>query len=102
MTPVLEACTRRSILEVEGALRAPVSSRLSRRVQALLDRGERLILLDVSPVSDIDAAGVGELVRVFKSTSAAGGALRLAHASGRVRRLLQVAGLLKLMTAGTV
>ena len=100
MTDPLEQCAHRSILEVEGTLRVPVNSELSQRIRALLSCGERRILLDLSRLSDIDAAGVGELVRAFNTTSAAGGVLQIAHASRRVRQLLDIAGVLKLLTAG--
>ena len=100
MTGLLEQCTRRSILEVEGALRAPVTSELRQGVHARLVRGERRILLDLSRLSDIDAAGVGELVGAFNTTSAAGGVLQIAHASRRVGQLLHIAGVLQLLTGG--
>lgn len=100
MMAALEQCTHRSILAVEGTLRAPVNAELSQRVQALLARGERRILLDLSRLSDIDAAGVGELVRAFNTTSAAGGILQIVHANRRVCQLLNIAGVLKLLTAG--
>ena len=100
MTSLLEQCTRRSILEVDGALRAPVTSELRHRVQALLVRGERRILLDLSRLSHLDAAGVGELVCALRTTHAAGGVLEVAHASRRVGQLLHIAGVLQLLTGG--
>lgn len=96
---ILEQGTRPSILEVGRTLRVPVSSDLHRKVQALLSRGDRRILLDLARLSELDAAGVGELVRVFNSTSAARGILQIAHPTRGVRRLLQTAGLLQLLTA---
>ena len=101
MMAALEPCTHRSILEVEGTLRAWGNAELSQKVQALLARGERRILLDLSRLSDIDAAGVGELVRAFTTTSAAGGILQIVYANRRVRQLLNIAGVLKFLTAGT-
>jgi len=100
MTALFEQCTPRSILEVEGALRAPLTSELRQSVRELLVRGERRILLDLSRLSHLDAAGVGELVGAFNTTNAAGGVLQIAHARGRVRQLLQAAGVLQLLTAG--
>src|SRR5512144_2048629 len=102
MTAAPEQCTHQSILEVTGSLRMPVSDGLRQRVQALLACGERRILLDVSRLTHIDAAGVGELVHAFNITSAAGGVLQIAHAGGRVRRLLHLSGLLTLLTADHV
>ncbi len=101
MTATFEQCTDESILEVEGTLRAPMNSELNDSVQALLLGGERRILLDLARLSDIDAGGVGELVRAFNSTRAEGGVLRVVHANRHVRRLLDVAGVLHFMIGDT-
>ena len=101
MVAILAQCTHPSVLEVDGRLQAPVNCKLTERVQTHLLRGERRILVDLSPVMAIDAAGVGELVRVFNATRAAGGELRVARVNRRVSRLLEVAGVLRfLMEAG--
>jgi len=99
MTRHLEQRPNPSILRVEGSLRAPMHNELARRVETLLDRGERRLVLDLARLSEIDAAGVGELVEAFNRTSAAGGVLRIAHASRRVRTLLDLTGVSKLLTA---
>jgi len=62
MTSPLQLSTPFSILQVEGGLRTPVGPELSRRISGLLARGERRILLDLAQLTDIDAAGIGELV----------------------------------------
>jgi anti-anti-sigma factor len=80
----------------------PVSRSLRHNVGALLRRGERLIVLDLSAVSRIDAAGVGELIRTFNKTAAMNGALRIVNATGWVREMLERAHLFKLLTAETV
>lgn len=88
-----------SVVHLEGALRAPVDCGLRSQVGALLGRGERQILLDLSHVPDVDAAGVGELVRVHNTTAAAGGVLRVEHAGGHVREVLTRVGLYELLHA---
>lgn len=88
-----------SVLRVEGALRAPLRHELSRKVQTLLDRGERRFVVDLSRLVAMDAAGVGELVRAFSATCAAGGVLRMTRAGRRVRQMLQIAGVLPLLMA---
>ena len=100
MAAILEPCAHPSVLEVDGRLQAPVNSRLIQRVQTRLFRGERRILLDLSRLTAIDAAGVGELIQAFNATRAAGGELRVAHATSRVFRFLEVAGVLRFLTAG--
>jgi anti-anti-sigma factor len=76
-----------------------MNGELGHRVEALLCRGERRVVLDLVRLTDIDAAGVGELVGAFNMTNAAGGILRIAHASRRVRHLLHVTGVLSLLSA---
>lgn len=94
MTLLLEECTEFVVLDVEGTLRAPVRRELRRNVEALLNRGERRILVNLARLTDIDAAGVGELLHAYHTTRAMGGVLQLAHPRGHVRHLLDVTGIL--------
>jgi anti-anti-sigma factor len=91
----------RGDVRLEGALRAPVSSGLSRWVEAILDRGDRQIVLDLSQLVDIDAAGIGELVSLFNRANAAGGVLQITRPTGRVRRMLEISGVLQVLASGT-
>ena len=100
MTAALDPRLPFSILPVEGTLRTPVSAQLRRRIEALVGRGERRVVLDLANVSEIDAAGVGELMRAFNAMKAAGGALQIAHAGRRVRKVLHVTGVFKLLNRG--
>ena len=100
MTAVLETCSHRSVVPVDGTLRAPVGTALRRSVEALLDRGERRVVLDLARLSAIDAAGIGELMRVRSTTTAAGGVLHVARAGRRVRTLLRVTGVFALLSTG--
>jgi anti-sigma B factor antagonist len=72
---------------------------LTRRVQRLLDRGERRVVLDLAGLSEIDAAGVGELVETFNRTNAAGGVLKITHANTRIQTLLDVTCVSTLLNA---
>jgi anti-anti-sigma factor len=85
-------------LRIEGPLRAPVDRELRSRVLRLLHSGERSIVLDLAGVSRIDAAGVGELARVYSMTIAVNGALRVVHATAWVRGILERVGLFSLLT----
>jgi anti-sigma B factor antagonist len=92
------AQNRVSVLHLKGALRAPIGPALEHKVHALLRRGERRILLNLAEVSDLDAAGLGELVRVYNTAVAADGVLQIAHAGGRIRTLLTRVGLFELLS----
>jgi anti-anti-sigma factor len=95
----LEPGTEPWTVQVEGKLQAPVNSELSQKVEAALVRGERRVLLNLSRLADIDAAGIGELVRIFSMTRAVGAVLQVAHASPYVKRLLDITGLHTLLSA---
>jgi anti-anti-sigma factor len=76
----------------------PVSRSLRHNVRALLHRGERRIVLDLSAVSRIDAGGVGELIRTFNMAAATKGALRIVNATAWVREMLERAHLFDLLS----
>jgi len=101
MTVILKLCpTRDHIVRVTSSLSLPGSRTLRHRVRALLRRGERRIVLDLSAVSRIDAAGVGELIRAFNMTAAVNGALRVVNAPAWVREILERAHLFELLSGG--
>ncbi len=89
-----------AVLHIMGALRAPTTDDLVRRVERLLQGGERCITLSLASVSDLDAAGVGALVRARNLAEAAGGHLRVVDAAGWTRVLLARTGLLDTLRAG--
>ena len=90
------------VLHVEGAFRAPLTRELPHKVQTLLRHGTRTIVLDFTGVSSIDAAGIGQLVRLYHLTAAANGMLRIVHVRARVRELLHRVALLELLDADGV
>jgi anti-anti-sigma factor len=100
MTGFPDLSTHAAIVRVTGKLRAPETRRLGQIVASLIGKGERRVLLDLAELREVDAAGVGELIQVFKAMRAAGGVLRIAHANRHVRRLLRIAGVYSLLTSG--
>ena len=86
-----------SVVHLETPLRVPVGAELRDKVEDLLRRGERRIVLDLAGVSDLDAAGVGELLRAYNRTFAANGILRIVHSSRRVRELLARVGVFEFL-----
>ena len=72
---------------------------LKDKVQSLLHQGYRNLLLDLSGVSYVDSAGLGEMVQAYVSTKNRGGSLRLLHLTRRIRDLLVVTKLLTVFDA---
>ena len=82
--------------------RVTLTGELRHQVHALLRRGERRIVLDAGQLTSIDAAGIGQLVRVYNVTRAANGGMTLLNASWRVRDVLERVGLFELFSAPVV
>ncbi len=67
---------------------------LKDKVQSLIQQGQKDILLDLSGVSYVDSAGLGELVQAYATTKNRGGALKLLSVTKRLKDLLVVTKLL--------
>jgi anti-anti-sigma factor len=87
------------VLSVEGPLRAPVSTALRHKVRGLIRSGDRHILLDLTEVSRIDAAGLGELVRAYNMARVAKGTLHVVNPTAWVREVIARVGLLDVLKA---
>lgn len=67
---------------------------LKDKVQSLLQQGQKDLLIDLSGVSYVDSAGLGEIVQAYATTKNRGGALKLLHVTKRLKDLLVVTKLL--------
>lgn len=99
MALIVKMCPKRAhIVHIDAPLQMPVHRSLRHTVLALLRRGESRIVLDLAAVSRIDAAGVGELVRIFNISAATNGAVRIVNATARVREMLERTRLFDLLS----
>lgn len=72
---------------------------LKDKVQSLINQGQKEILLDLSGVSYVNSAGLGELVQAYATTKNRGGALKLLSVTKRLKDLLVVTKLLTVFDA---
>lgn len=72
---------------------------LKDKVQSLVQQGHRNLLVDLSGVSYVDSAGLGELVQAYATTKNRGGSLKLLNVTKRLRDLLVVTKLLTVFDA---
>jgi anti-sigma B factor antagonist len=63
---------------------------LKDKVQSLLQQGRRKLVLNLSDVSYVDSAGLGQLVQAHSTAANLGGTLKLANVEKRLRDLLVV------------
>ena len=79
------------ILRLVGPLTAGTGVGALRRLEPdLLDGPDRNMVLDLSEVGYVDAAGIGELLRLHRRVTALGNTLVLAGLPERVREVLRI------------
>jgi len=83
------------VVDLKGKLTAGLGDQILREtVDELLAEGKRKILLNLSEVSFLDSAGVGELVAGLRTAKRFGAELKLLSTSDRVQSTLFMARLL--------
>ncbi|MBN2243282.1 MAG: STAS domain-containing protein [Acidobacteria bacterium] len=79
------------VLDCSGKITlGPGTEMLRNRVNDVLQKGARKILLNLSGVTYIDSAGVGELVRSYVSATNAGARIKLLGLTGKLRDVLVI------------
>lgn len=79
------------VLEMTGSIRmGPDLQRIEQELKHLLAGAPKLVIFDLSRVSSIDSAGVGQIVKCFSMLKGAGGSLRLAGVKGMLEGVFQI------------
>lgn len=63
-------------------------------VNEVLEEGHRKIILDLSDVSYMDSAGIGELIRGYTTVTNRGGKLKLLNLTKKIKDLLTITKLI--------
>jgi len=80
-----------TILDVDGEIRAGASSvALREAVSRLSGEGRNQILLNLAGLSNIDAAGLGELLQINVDLNKGGGQLKLLHPGRALREMMSI------------
>ena len=78
------------VVDIIGRIVLGEGSRLRETISALLEDGERKLLLNLAEVDHIDSAGLGEIIRAYTSVTKQGGQVHLLKLTNKVRDLLQI------------
>ncbi|HXJ96946.1 MAG TPA: STAS domain-containing protein [Terriglobia bacterium] len=79
------------VLDVRGRITLGRETEVLRRqFQDVVDAGHRRIILNLAGVDYVDSAGLGALVAGSASIRKAGGDLKLANLTDRIRGLIQI------------
>ncbi len=82
-----------TVLTARGRIDSMTAGRLGEALTTEITSGKTLLVLDLSGVDYMSSAGLRELVNALKKVKRAGGDLRLAQPSRRVREVMEMAGL---------
>jgi anti-anti-sigma factor len=76
----------------ETRMMYPILSDFSGTVTALIQGGDRKVIIDLSHVSYVDSATIGCFMDLYRQMSSAGGQLKLAGVQKRVETMLTMTG----------
>jgi anti-sigma B factor antagonist len=80
-----------TILDLSGRITLGEGSvQLRDAIRDLLQKGQKLILLNLADVNYIDSSGIGELVSAYTTVRNQGGELKLLNLTKKVHDLLQI------------
>lgn len=83
----------RTVVHVAGEIDVYTVSTLRDRLDAVIERGEHHLVIDLSAVTFMDSTGLGVLVGRLKLVRAVGGSMRLVTANERVLKVFAITGL---------
>ena len=83
------------IFDLKGKLTIGEGDELLKdKINSLIQRGHRKLLLNLEGVPYVDSAGLGEIVRTYTTVSRQGGNLKLLNLTKRIEDLLAITKLL--------
>ena len=86
------------VVAVAGEVDVATAPRLRDRLDAAIDHGPPLLVVDLSSVTFIDSMGLGVLIGAAKRVDEAGVTLRVVIAEPRILKLFEITGLLEIFT----
>lgn len=87
-----------TVLSVHGELDLHEAPELHDRIGAAIDRGARLIVVDLTDVTFIDSMALGVLLRAVNRLRPQGGSLRLVVPNPNLRRIFELSVLDRVFT----
>jgi anti-sigma B factor antagonist len=81
-----------TVIDIDGAITLSEgdTDRLADKVRSLLQQGRKQLIANLTKVSYMDSAGLGELVQAYTTVSRQGGALKLVGVTKRLNDLLVI------------
>ena len=78
------------VLEIKGKILMGDDIAIKQKIDELVGKGIKSVVLDLAQVPYIDSSGLGELIRCYTTMKKAGGALKLANLTEKIVDLLTI------------
>jgi anti-sigma B factor antagonist len=88
----------RRLIAVAGELDLFTAPELRSRLNEMIDRGARELIVDLSETEFVDSTGLGVLIAVYKRMQSAGGELVIVDERDNILSAFRVAGVDQLLT----
>jgi anti-sigma B factor antagonist len=85
-----------TVVTIKHDLDASTAAETTAYLSAEIDAGHARLAIDLSGVAYLSSAGLRVILIALRSARSSGGDLRLAGATGDIRRILEVSGVAKL------
>ncbi len=80
-----------TVIELQGNLMGgPDASSLNGKLHDLISQGKKRIIIDMGGVEFMNSSGLGLLIGGVTTMKTAGGGLKLAHVSEKIRELIRI------------
>ncbi|HEV3280811.1 MAG TPA: STAS domain-containing protein [Acidimicrobiales bacterium] len=89
---------RACVVTVAGEVDVASAPTLRSRLEAAIDRGTPLVVVDLLSVTFIDSTGLGVLIGASKRVDNSGGTMHLVVTEPRILKLFEITGLMDLFS----
>lgn len=87
-----------TILDLKGKMTLGEGNEVLReKIDQLVGKGHRKVILNLADVPYVDSAGLGEIVRTYTTLTRAGGSVKLLNLTKRVSDLMAITKLLTVL-----
>ena len=85
------------IVDVKGELDLKTADKFEEKIKEIISKGFRKVIFNFNEVEFIDSSGIGALLSIYKFLVKNDGVMVITNISPRIRRVLEVAGVLRII-----
>jgi len=78
------------VLSIRGKILMGEDIAIKKKIDELVEKGNKKVVVDLAEVPYIDSSGLGELIRCYTTVKRSGGSLKLANLTQKIVDLLTI------------